>query len=299
MATLKDVGAAQAEAAEKNQSSLQEEIFVPNYSTGKPDESVVAQQFVIFKMRNKRRGRHYVDGINSAVHPKTGKRQRIYLLRGADSIWQTELTETLKDKEYVAKNRISLLFEDGVLRVPIHDERMLEFARANNNNMGVEGRVANGKHDFYEYDPQKEQQARHEKQLKKINMVIAAKEMPVDKMKKLAMYFAIPLVDDLGMPKSDDGLRTDLMMKADSDPLNFEKYIDSPQVEISYLVKKAIIEAKIDLTGQQGNAIWAGGKGFIARIPVGRKPYEYLTELAMTNSDEGRKFKEQLQTTVK
>jgi len=40
--------------------------------------------------------------------------------------------------------------------------------------------------------------------------------------------------------------------------------------------------------------LWAGGKGFIAKIPVGRKPYEYLTELAMTNSDEGRAFKEGL-----
>ena len=70
-------------------------------------------------------------------------------------------------------------------------------------------------------------------------------------------------------------------------------------VDIQYLVKQAIIEAKIDLTGQAGNALWAGGKGFICKIPVGRKPYEYLTELAMTNSDEGKSFKEQLQTLVK
>jgi hypothetical protein len=117
-------------------------------------------------------------------------------------------------------------------------------------------------------------------------------------MKKLASFFNISFVDEIGMPKTDEGVRSELMLRADNNPEVFEKYIDSQEVEISYLIKRAILDAKIDLTGQHGNAIWANGKGFIAKIPAGRKPYEYLTELAMTNSDEGRKFKEQLQTLI-
>jgi hypothetical protein len=88
------------------------------------------------------------------------------------------------------------------------------------------------------------------------------------------------------------------MIKADTQPDIFERLVDSKEVEISWLVRRAIIEAKIDLTAQQGTALWASGKGFIAKIPSNKKPYEYLTELAMTNSNEGRQFKEQLETIV-
>ena len=69
-------------------------------------------------------------------------------------------------------------------------------------------------------------------------------------------------------------------------------------MEVQYLVRKGIGEAKIDLGGVSGNVTWANGKGYIAKIPANRKPLEYLTELAMTNSDEGRLFKEQLEQIV-
>lgn len=129
-------------------------------------------------------------------------------------------------------------------------------------------------------------------------MVVKAKEMPIEKVKKLASFLGISFIDELGMAKGDEGVRTELMLRADNDPENFAKYFDSPEVDTAYMVKKAILDAKIDLHAQAGNAIWANGKGLIGKIPAGRKPYEYLTELAMTNSDEGRRFKEQLQTFV-
>jgi hypothetical protein len=122
--------------------------------------------------------------------------------------------------------------------------------------------------------------------------------MEVGKMRKLASFLGVIFYDDLGQPKTDEGIRTELMIKADNDPVGFSKYLDSKEVDIAYMVKRAILDAKIDLTGQSGNAIWANGKGFIAKIPSTRKPYEYLTELAMTNSDEGKAFLEQLQTVI-
>ena len=256
-------------------------------------------KYHIFRLVKKKKGRTHLHGVDDfAKNPTTGKRERIYLLRGAHSIWQSELGEVLKDREYLSTQRRSLIFENGVLRVPEWDERALEYARAHSANVGTL-RTGNGKFDFYEYDAGAEQAMRHKKQLLKIDMVIKAKEMPVEKMRKLASFLGISFVDELGMPKGDDGVRTELMMKADNFPEQFEKYIDSEEVDVQYMVKKAIIEAKIDLTGQQGNALWAGGKGFIAKIPVGRKPFEYLTELAMTNSDDGKRFKEELQTFAK
>lgn len=295
MATsLKDIQLSQQSQRERETPELQ---LTPSQSLGS-NEPVAERQFVVFKLAKKKRGRTHIDGIcDNAMNPTTKRRERIWLLNGADSIWQSDLTELLKDKEYVKRNRRSLTFEDAVCRIRVDDDRALEFARANVKNVG-KNRNGSGKYDFYEYDAGEEQKARYEKQLKKIDMVVRAKEMEVGKMKKLASFFGISFVDDLGMAKGDEGVRVELMLKADTDPITFEKYLDSDEVNISFLVKRAIIDAKIDLTGQSGNAIWAGGKGFIAKIPAGRKSYEYLTELAMTNSVEGKAFKEQLQTIV-
>lgn len=100
------------------------------------------------------------------------------------------------------------------------------------------------------------------------------------------------------MAKSPDGIRSELMIKADSFPDMFQKYVDSPEVDIQYLVKRALIDSKIDISAQPGNAIWAGGKGFICKLPAGRKPWEVLTELAMSQSKEGKDFMNQLNTVV-
>ena len=128
----------------------------------------------------------------------------------------------------------------------------------------------------------------------KIEMILKARDMPIDKAKKLAAYLGVSFVDELGMPKTDEGIRTELAMKADSDPATFQKYIDSKEVEVQWMVRRALIENKIDTGGASGQITWANGKGFIARIPSSRKPLEYLTELALTNSEDGRNFLEQL-----
>jgi hypothetical protein len=290
MATLKDVTFSQSEE------KVQEKTVTNLVSVDREIPPIVPQSYVIFKLKNKRNGKVNIDGISEAVNPKTNRRERIYLLSGADSIWQSELKNLLSDKDYMRTSRRSLVFDGGICRVPLHDERMLEFARVNNNNMGVPKRVPNGKWDFYEYDPEAEQKERHQKQMLKINMVLKANELRAEKMKKIAWFLGVKHVDDLGLPKSDKSIRTDLLLLVEQDPQTFEKYVDSEEVEISYLVKRAIIDAKIDLTLQQGNAVWASGKGFITKIPAARKTDEYLTELAMTNSNEGREFLEKLKS---
>lgn len=281
----------------------QEEIFTtqslePPVTEITSVPQVAEKRYVLFKLVKRKRGRTHIDGIcDSVLNPKTKRRERVWLLNGAMSIWQSDLLELLKDKDYVSRNRRSLIFEDGVCRIPVEDELAIEYARVNKHNVGSR-RGGNGKFDFFEYDAAAEQKARYDRQLQKINVVLKVKDMPVEKMRKLASFLGIMPWDELGQHKGDDGMRTELLVKADSQPELVDKYFDSKEVEMSYLVKKAIIEAKIDLTGQSGNALWAGGKGFICKIPASRKAHEYLTELAMTNSDEGRKFKEQLEQMV-
>lgn len=255
----------------------------------------------IFRMVKKRRGRVWLDNCcDNVLNPTTKKKERIWLLNGANSIWDSELEHILKDKNRYERARrgMDIPFVDGVCRVREDEELKLEYLRRHKENVGKDRSKA-GKISFYEYDPAEEQKIRMQKQLIKIEMITNVKDMPVDKVKKLASFLGIPLVDpDLGVPKTDDGIRTELMLRADTDPVTVQKYMDSKEVEVAYMVKKAILDAKIDLTGQSGNAIWSQGKGFIAKIPSTRKPYEYLTELALTNSDEGRKFKQELEQIV-
>lgn len=299
MATLKHV---QDSMGVNQNQTLNEKLDLgsSSFSSAPPMEVPVKQGYVIFRLVKKKQRRLRIDGIGTGRRPD-GKRERIWLIRGANSIWQSELTDLIKDVDkqnsYISKNRESLLFEDGICRIPVDDELHLEYARANVLNVG-KNRAGSGKYDYYEYDAQEEQRFRLEKQMQRINLVAKISTMAEEKMKKIAAFMGVSFVDELGMPKGIDGVRSELLIKADTQPEIVEKYIDSKEVEISWLVRRAILEAKIDLTAQQGNALWAGGQGFIAKIPTNRKAYEYLTELAMTNSDEGRNFKEQLEKMV-
>ena len=300
MATLKNVQDSQSPTSNP---SLNEVVYLgSNYQSSLIDTNPPKQGNIIFRLVKKKQRRLRIDGIcDNAINPKTKERERIYLIRGAKSIWQSDLTDLIKDidkpNSYISKNRMSLLFEDGICRIPVDDERTLEYARANTHNVG-KNRAGSGKYDYYEYDAHEEQKIRLEKQMTRINLITKLSTMEEVKMKKIAAFVGVSFVDELGMPKGMDGVRSELMLKADTQPELVEKYIDSKEVEISWLVRRGILDAKIDLTAQAGTALWSGGKGFIAKIPSNRKPYEYLTELAMTNSDEGRTFKEQLEQIV-
>jgi hypothetical protein len=302
MATLKNVQDSQSPATNQTLNEVLDNGGGGFQSVILPPTQPVEQGYVIFRLVRKNQRRLRIDGIcDNCFNKKTGDTERAYLVRGTKSIWQSDLTDLIKDidkpNSYMSKNRVSLLFEDGICRIPKSEKNQIEYARVNTHNVG-KNRGGAGKYDYYEYDANEEQKFRLEKQTNRINMVIKAKEMPEDKMKKIAAFMGISFVDELGYPKGMDGVRSELMIKADTQPDIFGRYIDSKEVEISWMVRKAILDAKIDLTGQAGNAMWANGQGFIGKIPSSRKAYEYLTELAMTNSPEGRQFKEQLETII-
>lgn len=276
--------------------AVQQEVFSHTPSGAGIEGGYTGERtFVIFKLVNKKQRRLNIDGIcHEVINPKTERPETIRLIRGASSIWTSELKELLADKEYINRNRESLKFSDGICRVGVHEIIKLEFARKNKHNVGRQRR-GSGKYDYYEYDAAEEAQIRYEKEMNKVNAIIEVNGLPEEKMKKLALFFDIKPYDELGMPKNPQGMRTELLMRASTQPDLVMRYINSTEIDVSYSVRKAIVEAKIDLNGQAGNAVWAGSKGFIAKIPSGRKPLEYLTEFAMTNSNEGKQFREQLE----
>jgi len=257
-------------------------------------------EYVIYKLVDtSRKGRVYIDGIDDDIlNPTTGRRERVWLLSGSSSIWSTDLVEQLKDKSWVSNNRRSLQFEGGILRIPSWDERALEFISVCRHFIDNPSRRSGSKHEFFEYNPAKQQQAALEKELLEMDMAIEASKMDIGKAKKLASFFGIIFYDELGQPKSDDGIRRELMLFAKRDPKKFKANLDSKEVDIAFLVRKSIIDSRIDIGGVGGNITWANG-GFIAKMPQSRKPQEFLTELAMTKSDDGIAFLEQLQRLIK
>lgn len=256
---------------------------------------------VLFKLVKKKKGRYWMDNCcDNVPNPKNNNvPERIWLLNGARSIWDSELEYLLKDKNRYERARrgMDIVFLDGVCRVRSTDTIRLEYMRKNLKNVGKR-RTGTLPGDYYEYNAAEEQKDRMAKQLVKIEMIGKAKDMPVAEAKKLAAFLGIPFYDEVGMLKTDDGIRTELMLRADSDPVTFQKHLNSKEVELSWMVRRALVEAKIDAGGADGRIFWAQGKGVICKMPTGRKPLEYLTELALTNTDEGRQFKTQLEQIV-
>lgn len=260
---------------------------------------IVESEYVVFKLVDtKRKGRVYIDGIDDVINPETGRQERIWLLSGTSTIWSTQLVDILSDKDYVRNNRKSLQFESGILRVPRWDALTLDFIRNCRHLIDNPKRRSGSKTEFFEYDPAKQQKVALEREMLELDMATEAKVIPMEKARKLASFFGIVLFDELGFPKTDDGIRRELMMFAKKNPILFQKNLNSKEVEVAYLVRKGILDAKIDLGGENGNTSWANGR-IICKVPLSRKAYEYLIELAMTNSQEGKEFLEELEKQVK
>ena len=259
----------------------------------------VEQTHVIFKLKDTfRKGRVNIDGIAHLVNPQTKKLEPARLLRGFPSIWQKDQKDL--DKEFVNKNRRSLVFEDSVCRIALHDEPALEFARLNPCNTDSKHPEPSMKFAFYEYNSAKiaEEHLKHE--LAIMDLVKQAATVSEDKMRKHALYLGISFSDDLGVPKSPDGIRAEYMLAAKNRYKDFKNSFDNKIVDISFLVKKAIRDGKIDLQRQKDHAYWTVGGGYIGMIPASQTAVDFLIELGMNpNSPEGKQFLEYLKETVK
>ena len=276
-----------------------EETRIDNYQEiidiVRSEQPVSENKYVIFKLVNtKRNGGTYVPGIDDVKNPKTGKIERIRLLSGIDTIWVKEQKDV--DKDYVRQNLRNLQFPRGqkILRISEEDHTMLEFARLCSHNIGSPEHKRGSNFEFFEYDPQKQQKEALSREMFEIEMVMEAQKVEEGIMRKHAHYLGITSVDEYGFPKTVEGIRQEYMLAAKRNPKRFKESLGSKAVEISYLIKKAISEGKIDIGGPDSNINWAKG-GFITKLPIRTNAHEYLVELALTNSQAGREFLAQLQ----
>lgn len=259
----------------------------------------VAQTHKVFKLVNtKRNGRVHISGIDDVPDPVTKKLTRIRLLQGFDSIWVKDQKDLPED--FVKMNQRSLTFESKILRVPLWDTQALEFISLCRSNVKSPNKTKAAKHQFFEWDPEEMQKEQLKKRKAKLDAIkMALNETDMDKVRKHCSFLGIPMIDQLGFPLTDSGLSDAYALYAEQNHERFIETITSPLINVSWLVKKAIIDAKIDLGKQPNTACWSNGGGFICKIPDPSKATEYLIELAMLHTAEGKQFLMQLQENVR
>lgn len=249
--------------------------------------------FKVYKLSDtKKTGKYHMDGIDDVWNPETKKIERIRLLRGFPSIWLKDQKDL--DKTFIENNRRSLTFVSRVLRVPDYDTTAIEFLEKSNSNIDNPNKKGTRRLTFFEWNPQRQAEVERKKRIAKVEAIKFASNASIEDLKKHANYLGISFIDELGFPKTDDALRNDYELYAEAQPNKFMASAGSKEVEVAFIVKKAILDNKIDLTAKLGSAYWADTGGFICKIPTGVKPQDYLVEYAMLPQDEGKQFLSQL-----
>jgi hypothetical protein len=253
----------------------------------------VQTTFRVFKLSDvSKNGDYHMEGIDDVWNPKKERMERIRLLRGFPSIYiedQKQLTE-----DYIKTNRRSLIFQRRVLRVPSYDTAAIEFLEKCNANLDNPDRKGYKRNTFFEWNPMRQAELDRQKRMARIEAIKLAGSATEEEMRRHANYLNISFIDEMGFPKSPDALRNDYELYAEMQPNKFVKSFGSKEVDVAFIVKKAIIDSKIDLTTKAGSAYWSNDGGFICKIPPDRVPHEYLVDFALYPQDESKSFLEQL-----
>lgn len=263
-------------------------------------------EFILFKLANSNKdGGIHISGIDYVIDPRTVTKEKpngngpemIRLINGATSIWakeQKDLTEV-----YIKKNLRTISFPRGsrFIKVPLWDTTQIEFMRHSRHNTKNPHRKTGTKTEYFEYDPNEQAKALLDREMLEVEMVALASQQPIEKIRPHAFYLGIKFDDEYGIPKPESRLKAEYMLLAKRDPKRFKDTVDSEEVGIQYLIRKGIIDGKIDISKGDGYAYWAGGNR-ICLLPKTEKPLKTLTELAVTKNKEGREFKEQLKKIV-
>lgn len=252
---------------------------------------------VIFRLVNKdRKGGLNIDGIAfNIMNPKTKKLDTLRLLTGVYTPWQSEQTN-LTDK-YVERNRRSLKFVSHTCIIPETDTAALEFAKNCPSNIESASFAKGSKFSFYEYNPAKQAEEEAKKRQLRREAIKVAGKQDDDKVRKHGAYLGIQPFDLMGLPKSIVALRNEYEDYADANPDKFIASLNSPEVEVAWLIKKALVDNKIDLGRQPNSAYWANGN-FITKIVNPSKAIDSLLEFALLPSPESIAFREQLQNNM-
>ena len=239
-----------------------------------------------------KKGKYHMEGVDDVWNPKNNRMERIRLLNGFPSL-SIEDQKHL-EKAFLEKNRRSLVFDARILRVPDWDMAAIEFLEKSNANIDNPNKKGTRKLTFFEWNPHRQAEIERKKRIAKVEAIKYASMASTEEMRKHSNYLGINFTDELGFPKSDEALRNDYELYAEAQPNKFMQSAGSKEVEVAYIVKKAILDNKIDVHSKRGSAYWAGDGGFICKIPGTAQPKDYLVEYAMMPNEESQQFLSQL-----
>jgi hypothetical protein len=297
MAKLKAIGLADANFSQQGEVKFQRQNDEAAQAMQESTSSSTATTFKIFKLSDtKKNGRYHMEGIDDVWNEKKSRMERIRLLRGYPSIWVED--QKGLEKSFVEQNRRSLIFDRRVLRIADYDVEALEFLNLCNANLDNPNKKGTRKITFFQWNPQRTAELERAKRVAKVEAIKYASLASDEEMRKHCNFLGITFTDELGMPKSMDALRNDYELYAEAQPNKFMQSAGSKEVEIAFIVKKALIDNKIDTTTRRGSAYWSNNGGYICKIPSDKKPQNYLVEFAMFPQDESKAFLEQLKKLV-
>jgi hypothetical protein len=297
MAKLKAIGISDANFSQQSGIRETRQIDEASAALNAAPASATGTTFKIFKLSDtKKNGRYHMEGIDDVWNEKKNRMERIRLLRGYPSIWVED--QKGLEKSFVEQNRRSLIFDRRVLRVADYDVEALEFLSLCNANLDNPNRKGTRKVTYFQWNPQRTAELERAKRVAKVEAIKYASLASDEEMRKHCNFLGIQFIDELGMPKSMDALRNDYELYAEAQPNKFIQSAGSKEVEIAYIVKRALIDNKIDTTTKRGSAYWSNNGGFICKIPSDKKAPAYLVEFAMFPQDESKAFLEQLKKLV-
>lgn len=282
--------------------AAKEPVFIPQ-----SPQQLSPVQNIIFKLVNKSKGDVYLPIYAQNIVRGEDKDKKpildtLRLLTGVYTMWESEQQNMKLDAKTLSKSRRSIKFEftgkDNIALVKADDKLLLEALRILPHNIEVVGHNKGSRFAFFEVNTEKQAEIESAKRKLRRDAVRKAEDQSLEKLKKHAAYLRIRVLDDYGYPKVEKALRNEYEDYADTQPERFLASIGSPEVEVAFLISKAISDAKIDTSTNKGSAYWATG-GFICRIPSTGKAFDYLVEFAMLPGEESKDFKEKLQTIVK
>ena len=285
MARLKDIQYSLSGGEENIRKVRQEEEA--NSAISEAPKS--ANSYRVYKLTDTtKKGKYHMECVDDVWNPSNSRMERIRLLNGFPSLSIDDQRHL--DKVYVEKNRRTLIFNARILRVPSHDTAAVEFLEKCNANVDNPHKKGTRKLTFFEWNPIRQAEVERKKRIAKIEAIKFATLSSTEDMRKHANFLGINFTDELGFPKSDEALRNDYELYAEAQPNKFMLSAGSQEVEIAFVIKKAILDNKIDLLSKKGSAYWAGDGGFICKIPSNVKGKDYLIEYAMLPTDESKQF---------
>lgn len=276
-------------------------IFIPEQPK-KKDKPVAYYEFELVEkfQPNSNNGRppfpenYIISNADVIFDAETKTERNIRYLEGVSTIWVDEQEHLSEQKK---KQRPEIRFVWGRLRVPAQKTALVEFLLKSNRNKANPNRMPENRAIYTLIDNAAAEEKSFKKLENEMNATEMAKVAPYEVMLPHAQYLGVVVKDENREFLSERGLRIRYYDAAKKNPDLFLKSYNNPLILAKFVIDRAIEAGLINLSQIKGQAIWSDTKAFIAQIPDGKQPTEFLAEFCLT--EKGRDFYLEIKSLVK